>query len=207
MVTTQFFGAKLQRYMHDHGIPPTHPRRGRREGLRERRVDAARVAPDAALLRRYSSARAMLANPLTQYMLCSPGEGAVALVALPTRVPRAPPRSASRLVPLGRVPYAPRRARSRSSARRFRSSSLRPRVEAAREAFESAARRAGRGRRRPGPGHRVGRRAHPPRGVRFLRAGRAGRALRDGCDADRGRLPVNTDGGCLGTASPSAPPG
>ena len=52
MVTTQFFGAKLQRYMHDHAIPVGDAGAGRREGVRERRADAARLAPPAALRRR-----------------------------------------------------------------------------------------------------------------------------------------------------------
>ena len=52
MVTTQFFGAKLQRYMHDHGIG-VDTLAAVAEGFRERVADSARLAPtDAADARR-----------------------------------------------------------------------------------------------------------------------------------------------------------
>jgi acetyl-CoA acetyltransferase len=79
MVTTQFFGAKLQRYLHDYDIPERTlalvaekafrngsltPHAWRRQPLSADEIQGSR----------------MLAHPLTQYMLCSPGEGAAALV-------------------------------------------------------------------------------------------------------------------------------
>jgi acetyl-CoA acetyltransferase len=79
MITTQFFGAKLQRYMHDHDLADLTlaqvaekafrngsltPHAWRRQPLS---VDEILGSP-------------MLAHPLTQYMLCSPGEGGAALV-------------------------------------------------------------------------------------------------------------------------------
>ncbi len=78
-LTTQFFGMKLNRYMHDHGITePTlakvgakafrngslNPMAWRRKPLSEEEIRNS----------------AMLSYPLTQYMFCSPGEGGVALV-------------------------------------------------------------------------------------------------------------------------------
>ena len=79
MVTTQFFGAKLQRYMHDHDIPPLTLAQVAEKAFSNgsRTPHAWRRTPlsvDEILGSR------MLAHPLTQYMLCSPGEGAVALV-------------------------------------------------------------------------------------------------------------------------------
>ena len=79
MLTTQFFGMKIQRYMHDHGISrdvlakvaakafrngAKNPNAWRRTPLSE---DQILDAP-------------MIADPLTQYMFCSPAEGGVALV-------------------------------------------------------------------------------------------------------------------------------
>ena len=79
MVTTQFFAMKINRYLHEHGISaPTlakvaakafrngalNPNAWRREPLSEEEILGAR----------------MLNHPLTQYMFCSPDEGAAALV-------------------------------------------------------------------------------------------------------------------------------
>jgi acetyl-CoA acetyltransferase len=79
MLTTQFFAMKIQRYMHEHGITPStlakvaakafrngsrNPMAWRREPLSEEQILAA----------------PMISHPLTQFMFCSPGEGAVALV-------------------------------------------------------------------------------------------------------------------------------
>jgi acetyl-CoA acetyltransferase len=79
MLTTQFFAMKIARYMHDHDISQStlakvavkafangalNPNAGRRTPMTEELVLGAR----------------MLNYPLTQYMLCSPDEGAAALV-------------------------------------------------------------------------------------------------------------------------------
>ncbi len=78
-LTTQFFGMKLNRYMHEHAITrrtlakvaakafrngAANPMAWRRKPLSEEEVLAS----------------SMLSYPLTQYMFCSPGEGGVALV-------------------------------------------------------------------------------------------------------------------------------
>src|SRR5438552_7165791 len=79
MLTTQFFAMKIQRYMAEHGISSStlakvaskafdngarNPWAWRRQPLSEDEVLSSRMVND----------------PLTQYMFCSPGEGAVALV-------------------------------------------------------------------------------------------------------------------------------
>jgi acetyl-CoA acetyltransferase len=79
MLTTQFFALKIQRYMQLHGISRStlakvaaknfangakNPNAWRRQEMSEQQV---LEAP-------------MLSDPLTQYMFCSPGEGGVALV-------------------------------------------------------------------------------------------------------------------------------
>jgi acetyl-CoA acetyltransferase len=78
-VTTKFFGMKINRYMHDHGISAAtlarvaaksyrngalNPNAFRRKPLSEEQILASR----------------MLNHPLTQYMFCSPDEGAAAVV-------------------------------------------------------------------------------------------------------------------------------
>jgi acetyl-CoA acetyltransferase len=79
MLTTQFFAMKIQRYMHQHGITPStlakvavkatkngseNPNAWRRTPMTEEQV----------------AGSPMVSDPLTQFMFCSPGEGAVALV-------------------------------------------------------------------------------------------------------------------------------
>lgn len=79
MLTTQFFGMKLQRYMHDHGITPHALARVAAKAFRngERNPNAWRRKPlsEEEILGSF-----VVADPLTQYMFCSPSEGAVALV-------------------------------------------------------------------------------------------------------------------------------
>jgi acetyl-CoA acetyltransferase len=79
MLTTQFIGVKIQHDMHEHGIS--------REALAK---VAAEVFRNGALnpngWRRTPMsedqmlAAAMIADPVTQHMFCSPAEGAVAVV-------------------------------------------------------------------------------------------------------------------------------
>jgi acetyl-CoA C-acetyltransferase len=137
MVTTQFFGAKLQRYMYDYDIPPLTlaqvaekafangsitPYAWRRQPLSVDEILEARV----------------LAHPLTQYMLCSPGEGGVALVVCRKeyldRLPDARPIWLRSVVFRTRLPgsfevYSPSLGLELTPS---------PTVDAAREAFELA---------------------------------------------------------------------
>src|SRR6188508_1170087 len=78
-ITTKFFGMKINKYMHDHGISAAtlarvaaksyrngalNPNAFRRKPLSEEQILGSR----------------MLNHPLTQYMFCSPDEGAAAVV-------------------------------------------------------------------------------------------------------------------------------
>jgi len=79
MLTTQFFAMKIQRYMHQHGIT--------RSTLAKVAVKAFRNGADnpnawrrTPMSEEQVLASMMVSDPLTQYMFCSPGEGAVALV-------------------------------------------------------------------------------------------------------------------------------
>ena len=79
MVTTQFFGMKIQRYMHDHALTSAALAKVAAKAFRNgaRNPNAWRRKPwsEQEIL-----AATMIAHPLTQYMFCSPGEGGVALV-------------------------------------------------------------------------------------------------------------------------------
>ena len=80
MLTTQFFAMKIQRYLHEHDIDPRGAVDDRRQGVPQRRA-ATRTPGGARRCRwRRSPASAMVSDPLTKYMFCSPAEGAVALV-------------------------------------------------------------------------------------------------------------------------------
>lgn len=78
-LTTKFFGMKIQRYMHDHGISRTTlakvaAKAYRNGSLNPNAFRRSPLAEDAILKSR------MLNDPLTQYMFCSPDEGAAALI-------------------------------------------------------------------------------------------------------------------------------
>ena len=183
MLTTQFFAMKIQRYMAEHGISAStlakvaakafengarNPNAWRRRPLSEDEVLASR----------------MVNHPLTQYMFCSPGEGAVALVLA----------RGERARTLGRAPVYLRSVAFRT--RRFGSFEVfspsipitaapSPTTEAAAAAFEQAGVGPRGRRRRPAPGHRVGRGGHAPGRDRALRARRAGVADPERRDAPR----------------------
>ena len=78
-LTTQFFGMKINRYMHDHGISADTlakvankaSRNGANNPMAWRRKELSVEEIEAS---------PMVAWPLTQYMFCSPGEGGVALI-------------------------------------------------------------------------------------------------------------------------------
>ncbi|MEV0774347.1 thiolase family protein [Streptomyces sp. NPDC050433] len=87
MVTTQFFGMKIQRYMHDHGITPRTLALVAEKAYRNGALtpEAWRREPLAAAEILES---AMVSDPLTRYMYCSPGAGAAALVLCSREVAR-----------------------------------------------------------------------------------------------------------------------
>jgi acetyl-CoA acetyltransferase len=79
MLTTQFFGMKIQRYLHDHDLPTSLLAKVAAKAFRNGALNdnAWRRTP----LSEHDIATApMVSDPLTKYMFCSPGEGAVALV-------------------------------------------------------------------------------------------------------------------------------
>jgi acetyl-CoA acetyltransferase len=79
MVTTQFFGAKIQRYLHDHDIDPSVLGAVAEKAYRNGALNPQawrRTAMSAAEIQ----SSGMVSDPLTRFMFCSPGEGAAALV-------------------------------------------------------------------------------------------------------------------------------
>ena len=78
-LTTKFFGMKINRYMHDHGI--SHETLAKvaaknyRNGSRNPNAFRRKPIPEGEILR-----SRMLNYPLTQYMFCAPNEGAAAAV-------------------------------------------------------------------------------------------------------------------------------
>jgi acetyl-CoA acetyltransferase len=201
MVTTQFFGAKLQRYMHDHGIPT----RTLAQVAEKAYANGART-PHAWRRTPLSAAdilgSPMLAHPLTQYMLCSPGEGAVALVLC--RREYLERLADVRPVWLRSVAFRTRRAGtfevfSPSLPLELAPS---PSVDAAREAFEAAG---------VGPDDvDVAQVQDTESGAELIHLAECGLCehgeqveLYDrGATQISGALPVNTDGGCLANGEP-----
>ncbi|MEV8547617.1 thiolase family protein [Streptomyces sp. NPDC051572] len=200
MVTTQFFAMKIQRYMHDYGISP------RTLALVAEKAYANGVLnPDAWRRKPLDVAEilasGMVSDPLTRYMFCSPGQGAVALVLCSRAVARR----------LGGVPVALRAAVVRT--RRFGSfevfSPWAPAgtptsvtADAARLAFEEAG---------LGPGDiDVCQLQDTESGAEVMHMAECGFCAHGdqeslipfGATGIGGSLPVNTDGGCIANGEP-----
>jgi len=200
MLTTQFFAMKIQRYMSEHGISEStlakvaskafhngslNPHAWRRRPLSEDEVLGSK----------------MVNNPLTQYMFCSPGEGAVALV-----LARGGGVSGN-----GRPPVYLRSVAFRT--RRFGSfevfspsipvrSAPSPTAEASKAAFEMAG---------IGPEDvDVAQLQDTESGAEVMHLAETGlcehgeqeELIQSDATAIGGRLPVNTDGGCLANGEP-----
>jgi acetyl-CoA acetyltransferase len=78
-ITTKFFGMKINKYMHDHGVTARTLARVAAKNYRNGAIN-----PNAFRRKPLSEEQIlgskMLNHPLTQYMLCSPNEGAAAVV-------------------------------------------------------------------------------------------------------------------------------
>ena len=200
MLTTQFFGMKIQRYMHEHGITANtlakvaakafangslNDNAWRRQPLTEEEIEGA----------------PMLSYPLTQYMFCSPGEGGVALVlttpekaAALTERPVFLKSAVLRSRPFGSFEvFSPWLAAERGDS---------PSVGAAKGAFEMAG---------MGPDEmdvvqvqdtESGAEVMHLAECGFVDHGEQEELIQRGDTLIGGRLPVNTDGGCLANGEP-----
>lgn len=200
MVTTQFFAMKIQRYMHEHGIT--------REVLAMVAAKAFRngsMNPDAwrrtPLSQEEILGSRMINDPLTQYMFCSPDEGAAAVVLCRAELAR---RYTDRPVHLR---GAALRTRRYGTFEVFSPSLAVDRVdtpvqEAARACFEEAG---------IGPEDvDVAQVQDSESGGEIIHMAETGLCkdgeqealIRSGATEIGGRLPVNTDGGLLANGEP-----
>ncbi|WP_322754158.1 thiolase family protein [Frankia sp. Cas3] len=200
MLTTQFFGMKAQRYLHTYGLSPSILAKVAVKAFYNGSLNpnAWRRIPhtEEAIM-----SSTMVSHPLTQYMFCSPGEGAVALVLC----------RADRARRYTDTPVYLRSAVLRS--RRFGSFEVfspwlaperadSPSVDAARAAFELAG---------VAPGDvDVAQIQDTESGAEICHMAECGlckdgeqeELLATGATGIGGSLPINTDGGCLANGEP-----
>ncbi|SFN72935.1 Acetyl-CoA acetyltransferase [Pseudonocardia ammonioxydans] len=200
MVTTQFFGMKIQRYLHEHDIDPavlaTIAEKAFRNGARNP-MAWRRTALGAEEI----AAAPMISHPLTQYMYCSPGEGAVALVLCRDDLART---YTDRPVFLRGAAFRSRRYGSFEVFSPWvaldRAAS--PTVEASRAVFEAAG---------VAPSDvDLAQVQDTESGAELMHMAETGLCsdgeqadlIRAGATEIDGRLPINTDGGCLANGEP-----
>ncbi|MDR6210744.1 acetyl-CoA C-acetyltransferase [Nocardioides zeae] len=198
MLTTQFFAMKIQRYMHDHGISDAALAKVAVKAFENGALNenAWRRAP---LSEAEVAGSRMINHPLTQYMYCSPGEGAVALV-----LRRTPEGASSREVKLASVAFRTRRFGSfevfspHLAAERVDG----PTVDAALACFEAAG-------IEPGDVD-LAQVQDTESGAEIMHMAETGlcahgdqeKLIADGSTRIDGSLPINTDGGCLANGEP-----
>ncbi|CAN7308604.1 thiolase family protein [Phenylobacterium sp. LjRoot225] len=200
MLTTQFFANKITRYMGLHGISPVTLGRVAEKAF-ENGVRAPHAWRRKAISLQAIMDSRMISDPLTQYMFCSPAEGGVALILASDRKMRE----------LG------------LSGPKVRGAAVRTRVPGSFEVF-SPSLDVERG---PSPTQLAAKAAYDMAGVGpdeidvaqiqdtesgaeimhmaengFCQDGEQERLVADGATRLGGRLPINTDGGCLACGEP-----
>ena len=170
-LTTQFFGMKANRYLHDHGIS-THTlakvaAKNFRNGALNPNAFRRKPMSEEAIL-----ASPVLNYPLTQYMFCAPDEGAAAVVMCRAEIAH---RFTSKPVYVRAVEVRTRRYGAYEVNTTYApvDEDASPTVYAAKAAFEKAGVSAPRCRRDPAAGHRRRRGDHPHGRSRVLRGRRA----------------------------------
>jgi acetyl-CoA C-acetyltransferase len=199
-LTTQFFGMKINRYMHDHGITASTLAKVGVKAFHNASMNenAWRRVP---MSEDQVANAAMLSYPLTQYMFCSPGEGAVALVL--ARADKAH-NYTDRPVFLKSASLKSRRFGSFEVFSPWLAAErgVSPSVDAAKAAFAMAG---------IGPDEiDVAQVQDTESGAEIMHMAETGlcadgeqeRLIQDGETAIDGRMPINTDGGCLGNGEP-----
>ena len=200
MLTTQYFGMKIQRYMHEYGISEQAL-----VSVAEKAFFNGSITPTAwrkqALSREEISTSQMVSDPLRKYMFCSPAEGAVALVICNADEAK---RFTDKPIFLNAAIV---RTRHYGSFEVFSPSQPvktadSPTVIASRAAYEQAG---------IGPGDiDVAQLQDTESGAEIIHMAENGfcahgeqeRLLEDGYTSINGNLPVNTDGGCLANGEP-----
>ena len=200
MITTQFFAAKITRYMHLHGISPASLGRVAEKAFRN-----AVHAPHAWRREPVPLATIMdaplVSDPYTKYMFCSPAEGGVALVLASEKKARELGRPLVRLKAVTmrtRPPgsfevFAPSidvirggSATNLASKAAFDSAGISPKDIAVAQLQDTEA------------GAEIMHLAENG----FCRDGEQEQWLAEGRTEIGGSLPVNTDGGCLACGEP-----
>jgi acetyl-CoA acetyltransferase len=200
MVTTQYFALKARRYLHDHQISERSLARVSAKAFRNGAANpyAWRRKPldEAEIL-----AAAPVNPPLTQYMFCGPNAGAVALVLARTDRAR---QLSERPVTLASVALRSRRFGSFEVFSPWLAPGPRtsPSIDAAAAAFATAGLR---------PADvQVAQLQDTDSGAEIIHLAETGLCadgeqedlLAGGATEPGGRLPVNTDGGCLANGEP-----
>lgn len=200
MLTTQFFAMKIQRYMHDHGISARTLAEVAAKAFgngvhtphawRRTAIDA-----DAVLNSR------MVSDPLTQYMFCSPSEGGVALILASEKKARELGRTQVKLRAAA-IKTRPENSFEVFSPSLSAEQGETPTILAARAAFENAG---------LGPDDiDIAQIQDTESGAEimlmaengFCRDGEQEQWIAERRTAIGGRLPINTDGGCLACGEP-----
>lgn len=200
LLTTQYFGIKIQRYMQLHGISPlTLARVAEKAYINGSLADHAwrRTPVDIDTILNSQ----MVNDPLTKYMFCSPSDGGAAVVLASARKARQLGKRGVQVRAVSvrtRVPgsyevYAP-------------SIDIEPGPSATVIAAQAAYEQSGLGPEDVGvaqmqdteSGSEIMHMAENG----FCKPGEQERMLRDGETALNGRLPINTDGGCLACGEP-----
>jgi acetyl-CoA acyltransferase len=201
MVTTQFFAIKIARYMEQYGITaPTLAKvaaKAYRNGvLNENAWRREAISEDAI------ATSDMVNDPLTRYMFCSPGEGGAAIIVASEAAAR---RLGGRPVKLLAVAT---RTRSFGSFEVFS-----PAVQGTGEpsSVSAAAAQAAFAEAGVGPGDiDVAQLQDTESGAEIMHLAECGfcehgeqeKLIADGATEIDGRLPVNTDGGCIANGEP-----
>ena len=200
MLTTQFFAMKIQRYLHDHRLDPAILAL-----VASKAFDNGADNPNAWRRQRLSpeevAASPMISHPLTQYMFCSPGEGAAALILCRGDLA---PQLSDRPVYLRAAAYRSRRYGSFEVFAPWlaleRGPS--PSTDAAAAAFERAG--------IAPEAVDVAQVQDTESGAEIMHMAETGLCkdgeqdalLRSGATRSNGQLPINTDGGCLANGEP-----
>lgn len=202
-LTTQFFAMKIQKYMHDFGITEDALVRVAEKNFHNGALNpyAWRRGGEGQLTYEAIQGSPMVSHPLRKYMFCSPAEGAAALVLC--RADRAR-RYCCKPVLLKAVALRTRRYGSFEvfSPSQAIERAPSPTVEASQAAYEMA-----------GLGPRdidVAQLQDTESGAEIMHMAENGfcadgdqeKWLRQGWSRIDGRLPINTDGGCLANGEP-----
>ena len=200
MVTTQFFGMKIQRYMHEHAISEDTLVRVAQKASRNGSLNPLAWRQQELTYDEIATSM-MVSHPLRKYMFCSPAEGGAAIILCKANLTK---RYQSKPVYLKAAVV---RSRLYGSFEVFSPSLARvqengPTVQASNAAFEIAG---------VGPGDmdvlqlqdtESGAEVMHMAENGFCEHGEQEALIQSGSTAIDGTLPINTDGGCLANGEP-----